>query len=168
VKPITDDRAALLGVLIEHGVQFVLIGGAAIQSHGRRYDTKDVDIVPSTTPQNLTALADALNSLQCRLVTDPTDAQSWVQLPGDYFSERSLRAAAIWNLATQYGQLDLTFTPSGFPGGYAELAPNAQLLMVAHTTVTTAIAALQDIHSSKREANRPKDQAYFRDFENEP
>ena len=40
------DREALLQTLVEHDVQFVLIGGAAIQSHGRRYDTKDVDVVP--------------------------------------------------------------------------------------------------------------------------
>jgi hypothetical protein len=32
-------REALLGVLAQHQVVFVLIGGAAIQSHGRRYDT---------------------------------------------------------------------------------------------------------------------------------
>jgi Nucleotidyl transferase of unknown function (DUF2204) len=39
-------REALLGVLARHGVAFVLIGGAAIQSHGRRYDTQDVDLTP--------------------------------------------------------------------------------------------------------------------------
>lgn len=43
-EPVLDtDREGLLRTLIEHGVQFVPIGGAAIQSYGRRYDTKDVD-----------------------------------------------------------------------------------------------------------------------------
>jgi hypothetical protein len=32
---IDPDREALLGVLMRHRVAFVLIGGAAIQSHGR-------------------------------------------------------------------------------------------------------------------------------------
>jgi hypothetical protein len=35
------EREALLGALAHHRVVFVLIGGAAIQSHGRRYDTPD-------------------------------------------------------------------------------------------------------------------------------
>jgi hypothetical protein len=62
------DREALLGVLMRHRVAFVLIGGAAIQSHGRRYDTQDIDLTPDTDPDNLARLADALNELDCRLV----------------------------------------------------------------------------------------------------
>jgi hypothetical protein len=57
---IDRDREALLGVLAHHGVAFVLIGGAAIQSYGRRYDTQDIDLTPDTTPENLARLADAL------------------------------------------------------------------------------------------------------------
>ncbi len=115
---IDPDREALLGVLAHHGVAFVLIGGAAIQSHGLRYDTRDMDVTPDTTPENLAALADALNELDCRLITDPADARSWVSLPFDYFTEHSLRSASLWNLATRHGQLDLCFTPAGFPDGY--------------------------------------------------
>jgi hypothetical protein len=44
------DRQALLGVLMRHRVVFVLIGGAAIQSHGRHYDTQDIDLTPDTDP----------------------------------------------------------------------------------------------------------------------
>ena len=55
-------REALLGVLAAHDVAYVLIGGAAIQSHGRRYDTLDVDVTPDTDPENLARLAAALTS----------------------------------------------------------------------------------------------------------
>jgi hypothetical protein len=58
-------RAALLAVLVEHDVTFVLLGGAAIQSHGRRYDTQDIDVTPDTSPENLERLAAALNDLEC-------------------------------------------------------------------------------------------------------
>jgi len=47
---IDPGREALLGVLARHRVAFVLIGGAAIQSYGRRYDTQDIDLTPDTTP----------------------------------------------------------------------------------------------------------------------
>lgn len=159
---IDPGREALLGVLARHRVVFVLIGGAAIQSHGRRYDTQDIDLTPDTEPDNLARLADALNELSCRLVTDPADTSSWVSLPPDYFTPRSLLAASVWNLATPHGQLDLTFSPSGFPGGYRDLAPRATRRTVAGTTVVVSIAALEDVHESKRQADRPKDREYLR------
>jgi hypothetical protein len=84
-----------------------------------------------------------------------------VPLPPDYFTPRSLLAATVWNLATRHGQLDLTFAPSGFPGGYGELAPRAEHLTVAGTRIAVPVAARDDIHKSKRAADRPKDRAYF-------
>ncbi len=158
-------REALLAVLVHHRVAFVLIGGAAIQSHGRRYDTQDVDLTPDTEPENLARLADALNELECQLVTDPADTASWVALPPDYFTPRSLLAASVWNLATRHGQLDLSFTPTGFPGGYRDLVTDATELPVAGTTVVVSIATLEDVHESKRQADRPKDREYFRQAE---
>jgi hypothetical protein len=83
-----------------------------------------------------------------------------VPLPPDYFTPRSLLAATVWNLATRYGQLDLTFAPSGFPGGYGELAPRAERLTVAGTGIAVLVAALTT-STNKRAADRPKDRAYF-------
>jgi hypothetical protein len=82
-RGIDPGREALLGVLARHRVGFVLIGGAAIQSHGRRYDTQDIDLTPDAEPGNLARLADALGELDCRLITDPADTSSWVALPSD-------------------------------------------------------------------------------------
>ncbi len=144
------EREALLQELIRHDVAFVLIGGAAMQSHGRRFDTQDVDVIPDMDQANLERLAAALNGLDCRLVTDPADATAWASLPPDYFTPRSLLAASVWTLATRHGQLDLTFTPSGFPGGYRDLARSAALRRVAGTAITVLVASLEDIHASKR------------------
>jgi hypothetical protein len=162
---IDPDRQALLDVLTRHRVAFVLIGGAAIQSHGLRYDTQDIDITPDAEPENLSRLAGALNELDCRLVTDPADTESWVALPPDYFTPRGLLAASVWNLATRHGQLDLTFTPSGFPGGYRDLTARATRRPVADTMIVVSIAALEDVHESKRQADRPKDREYLRQAE---
>lgn len=168
VDPTIDaDREALLRALVEHRVEFVLIGGAAIQSYGRRYDTMDVDVVPDTDEANLTRLASVLNQLECRLITDPADASTWVKLPSDYFTPRTLRAATVWNLATRHGQLDVTFAPSGFADGYRDLAPRAEPRIVADTTIIVAIAALDDVHESKRQADRPKDREYLSNADTE-
>ena len=50
---IDTEREALLKALVDHGVQFVVIGGAGIQSHGRRYDTLDIDLTPDRDEANL-------------------------------------------------------------------------------------------------------------------
>jgi hypothetical protein len=165
---VDSPREALLAVLVRHKVRFVLIGGAAIQSHGRRYDTQDIDVSPETHRPNLQRLCDALNELQCRLVTNPANPAEWVPLPSQYFTPKSLAGSTVWNVATRHGLLDISFAPSAFPDGYAELSKRAEKRRVAGTTLTVSVAALDDIHRSKRAANRPKDQAYFRSLPDEP
>jgi hypothetical protein len=161
VSPAIDaEREALVKTLVAHGVQFVVIGGAGIQSHGRRYDTLDIDVTPDRDEANLHRLADALNELDCRLVTDPANTAAWVQLPPDYFTPRSLLAATVWNLnATRPARshvrperLSWRLRRARAPGG----APH-----VADTRIAVLVAALDDIHKSKRVADRPKDRAYF-------
>jgi hypothetical protein len=125
---INAEREALLKVLVDHDVQFVVIGGAGIQSHGRRYDTLDVDVTPDRDEANLRRLADALNELDCRLVTDPANTAAWVPLPHDYFTPRSLLAATVWNLATRAWLLaDPASCQWGRPSGGAPHAANACL-----------------------------------------
>jgi hypothetical protein len=157
-------RAALLEALVCHDVEFVLIGGAALQSRGCAYLTQDIDVTPATDAVNLARLATALNELECRLVTDPADPAGWVSLPAGYFSARALRQAGMWNLATRHGLLDITFTPTGFEHGYVDLIGHADRLAAAGTTVEVAVASLEDVHASKRAADRPKDRAYFRRY----
>ena len=93
-------------------------------------------------PANRILRIDALNELDCRLVTDPANTAAWVPLPPDYFTPRSLLAATVWNLATRHGQLDLTFAPSGFPAGYEVLAPRAERLTIAGTRIAVLVASL--------------------------
>ena len=52
-ESIDAGRGELLKVLLRHRVEFVVIGGAAIQSHGRRYVTEDIDLTPDTDEANL-------------------------------------------------------------------------------------------------------------------
>ena len=82
-------------------------------------------------------------------------------LPPDYFTRAASSPPPSGTWQPRHGQLDLTFAPSGFPGGYGELAPRAERLTVAGTRIAVLVAALADIHKSKRAADRPKDRAYF-------
>lgn len=57
------DPRALLGVLDRHHVAFIVIGGLARVIEGADEVTRGVDITPSTKPENLRRLADALDEL---------------------------------------------------------------------------------------------------------
>jgi hypothetical protein len=56
-KDLDPNREALLAVLVRHKLRFALIGGAAIQSHGGRYDTQDIDVTPEAEQVTLQRMA---------------------------------------------------------------------------------------------------------------
>lgn len=159
--PADPGREPLLRALQDGGVTFVVIGGAALETHHQPHRTDDVDIAPAVDRLNLEHLADVLNALDCRLVTDVDDESSWVALPNGYFTTATLRRADVWNLHTRHGALDVTFKPSGFPDGYEDLQRNAERLQIAGTNIVVPVASLHDVEQSKRTADRPKDRDYL-------
>ncbi len=154
-------RDALLRALSDDGVRFVLIGGAAIESHGVDYATQDIDVTPDREQENLERLAAVLNGLDCRLELDPDDPDAAIELPSDYFTAATLQRAMVWNLHTKHGKVDLTLEPAGFPDGYTQLAPRARQRRASRTLIEVSIASLEDVEHSKRLANREKDRDYL-------
>jgi len=67
----------------------------------------------------------------------------------------SLAAAEVWNLICPDGEFAISFHPSGFTEGYAQLAVNAHRLRVGEVEVV--VADLADVILSKESAGRPKD-----------
>lgn len=72
-----------------------------------------------------------------------------------------VRVCAILNeegvdYVVDFGDVDLTFWPSGSLGGFDEWAVNAIVVEISDD-VSIHVAALDDVIESKRAANRPKD-----------
>jgi hypothetical protein len=65
--PPSLNTGAILRALIEHQVDFVLVGGIASAGHGSTRLTKDLDVCPAWTEGNLERLALALRSLGAML-----------------------------------------------------------------------------------------------------
>ncbi|HYJ59846.1 MAG TPA: hypothetical protein VE032_00100 [Actinomycetota bacterium] len=139
----------LLGVLASHGVRCVLIGGFAGVIHGSPYVTTDVDVVPAIDRRNLERLSAALDELHAKVWT----AQEPAGVPFDH-DAASLASADMWNLVTDHGRLDITFTPSG-TGGYVDVARDAVHLTVLGAEVD--VASLADVIRSKEASGRDKD-----------
>ena len=161
---VDSERQALLEHLQRHGVEGIVIGGVAIQTHRPAYRTDDVDFAPATDPANLRRLAAALNALDLELVVSRRAPRTTVALPHDYFTPHSLMNQPFWNLATVFGDLDICFVAAGFPEGYDDLRPRATVQAVARTSIALPVASLADVEHSKRTVGREKDLDYFERF----
>jgi predicted nucleotidyltransferase len=145
---IFDPRRILVS-LSEHRVDFVVVGGVAVQSHGHGRSTRDLDIIPKPDLLNLSRLGEALADLgagvlKAALNVDVTDPQL-------------LRRAPLVPLMTRYGRLDLLNieqTP-GAPASYEELRNRATEAELDDHVV--ALAGLDDLIRMKRAAGRPQD-----------
>jgi hypothetical protein len=149
VEPAPFDPEAIFRILENHGVRYVLVGGLAATLYGSPYVTTDVDITPDREPDNLEALASALEDLQARIRAEG--------VPGGLEFDRSaemLSRTEILNLTTPYGDVDITFVPSG-TRGYDDLRRHAVELTIHDTRVV--VASLADVIRSKEASNREKD-----------
>lgn len=98
------DYWGLLRVLSEHDVDFVVIGGFAVGMQGYVRATKDVDVVPASTPENLSRLWDAVSSIEARPADwDEFDPQ---ELP-PFSREGLIENGGNWILYTKLGRLDV-------------------------------------------------------------
>ena len=138
----------LLVRVVQADVHCVVIGGLALGSWGVIRGTKDCDIVPDPSPENLDKLAHLAVELGGHV-------QLGESLLG---SERSIAALLHRGeralIATQLGDLDVV---QGLDGvlPYAEL--RAMAIDVEMAGVTIAICALEHLRDMKRAAGRPRD-----------
>ncbi|MEA1903758.1 MAG: hypothetical protein U9N56_09555 [Actinomycetota bacterium] len=145
---------AVLRVLVERQVRFVVVGGIAARLRGAPLLTQDIDITPATDRENLTRLASALEELEARLRTAPEP--DGVPFP---FDPALLESATVWTLVTKHGDLDLVVSPAG-TDGYADIIRDADELRVAiDPDLSVNVASLVDVIRSKEAAGREKDRA---------
>jgi hypothetical protein len=140
------DLRELLATLERHDVDYTIIGGVAVQVHGHRRTTKDLDVIPAPGVDNLRRLHSALNELEAR----PRD------LPGSPVptTEQLAAAAIVPPLITRHGELHILCDVPGAPA-YADLRGRA--LVIEFDGIALAIAGLDDLIAMKRASGRPAD-----------
>lgn len=139
----------ILETLVAFGVDFVIVGGVAVQAHGYLRGTGDLDVIPRPSSLNLSRLGEALADLQAEVwrarravnVTDPN----------------LLRRAPEVPLITRYGRLDLLniAMTAGAPASYEDLAGRALAVEISGREV--AVAGVDDLIRMKRAAGREQD-----------
>ena len=141
----------ILGSLSRHEVRFVVIGGLAAALHGSPVVTSDADICPARDATNLEKLAAALRDLDARVRTQIVPDGLRFDCSAAFLS----RIEVALNLTTRFGDLDISFRPSGSEG-FEELERKAGVMSLHDRPIH--VAALEDVIRSKEAANRPKDQ----------
>lgn len=143
------DGQAILDALADHGVDFVIVGGVAVQTHGYLRGTGDLDVIPRPTAINLSRLSEALADLE---------AEGWrTPAPVNVQDPHLLRRASLVPLVTKHGRLDLLNIEhtDGAPASYDDLVGRALTIDLEGTTLS--VSGLDDLIRMKRASGRRQD-----------
>jgi hypothetical protein len=152
-EPVPDagaplDAERILRALFEHGVEYVLIGGLAVQTHGHVRTTNDADLIPAPNPANLERLAAALQALDARVLNQGHEDTA--------VDAAMLPRSTIWQFATRDGGIDVMHeVPGGGP--YEDLSQRAMHVRLGEIDVP--VVDLDDLIRMKLARARPVDLA---------
>lgn len=146
----------LLQRLVGAKVDFVLVGGLAVNAWGVVRGTKDVDVVVNPDPENLTRLAETA-------VAAGGHVQAEEMLAGSPASIAALLGSGDRVvIETRLGVLDVIQGMPGVPG-YEELSARATQTTILGAEIN--VCGLDDLRAMKRAAGRTRDLADLEDLD---
>ncbi|MCE9576159.1 MAG: hypothetical protein K8W52_23625 [Deltaproteobacteria bacterium] len=146
-RPATADLEALLRALVDAGVDFIVVGGAAAVIHGAPVTTQDLNIVPLQAPDNLARLLGLLTRLDTRFRPVRVDRDI---AP----SAEHLAGQGQLDLITQLGPLDILLRLHD-ARAYAELLPRSREIVDGDLAVR--VIDLDALIEIKRSTGRARD-----------
>ena len=146
------DVEQLLRVLSEHQVDYVLIGGVAIQAYGHVRTTLDLDVIAAWTLENMRRLAPALKNLEAQLRGVDADL-----LGIDVTDPRQLFEGGNFLMRTAHGDLDVFAVDqtAGAPSSYEQL--RARAVPIEALGVSLLVAHPEDLIRMKSAASQFRD-----------
>jgi hypothetical protein len=170
------DVEALLDILNEHRVEYVVTGSAAALLHGVALEPGDLDITPALDHENLARLRRALEAIHAHQYEDAGFGHWETSVAGehrwvtDQATPERIAARANWSpnprdpttfdylLASDFGSIDIVPQISGT---YEQLAPRAATVVRAgHSvrveTVSDLLATLT-VPRREKDANRVRE-----------
>jgi predicted nucleotidyltransferase len=145
----------LLLALTNAQVEFVVIGGIAVGVHHYARATKDLDIVPDPSSENMQRLARLLVEIDAQQVGVGDFSPD--EFPFDPTDPVQLAEGANFRLETSHGPLDILQWVAGIETdlAYTELAPKA--FPVQFRDIQVQVCALDHLRSMKSAAGRKQD-----------
>ena len=152
-SPYTFDARELFRALAHHDVEYVTIGGIAIQAYGGQRLTQDLDVAIAASAENIERLASALLDLDARILGP--EGQRSKSVP----TATLLASSDQWHLITPHGPLDIVTLPAHL-GPFADMRARAHEIPLGDLSIP--IAHREDLLEMKRTAGRPQDLADIR------
>jgi hypothetical protein len=143
-----QDLNQLLKILLNHKLDFLIIGGFAAVVHGSSHVTKDLDITMLITPENVEKLRQALKELDPRHRMNPSHRPSFLEQP------KNLDGLQNIYLETTAGILDVVTLDKDI-GTFGDLKKRA--LTVNLFGFDCLVLSLDDLIRIKEKMSRPKD-----------
>lgn len=144
----------LLRTLVDHGVDFVVVGGLAGLAHGSAYPTYDLDVAYSRDRENVVRLTAALEEIGVALRGAPAD-------PPFQLEAKTIEKGANFTFDSSYGSVDILGDAAGIRG-YDELRGEAATATIEGVEVR--VASIDHLIAMKRAANRPKDRIMVEEY----
>jgi hypothetical protein len=139
------DPERLLRSLVDHGVEFCVIGAVAAWLQGNPTVTLDLDVMPRRELDNAERLASALSALGAHAQGQDVGTE----LKGaDFLGWRSQR------FDTEAGPLDVVPRATAI-GGFEDVAT----IELALGEISVRVVTIDEVIASKEELGRPKDTA---------
>lgn len=148
------DLRGLLGPLIRHGVDFVLIGGMAGLSHGSSYPSYDLDVIYARNRDNITRLVNALQEIGVRLRGAPAALPFLLDV-------KTIENGSNFTFVTPHGDFDILGHADGMPD-YEELRAEASTREILGFEIR--VASIDHLIAMKRASNRPKDKLMVEEY----
>lgn len=136
-----------LRALFDANVEFVLIGGAAMQMQGSAHLTEDLDFCYARSAKNLERLSLALAPYHTRLRGAPEN------LPFR-FDAATIKRGLNFTLMTDLGALDFLGEVAGV-GGYLEAKKNSDAMAIFE--LDCLVLSLEGLIRAKKAAGRERD-----------
>jgi predicted nucleotidyltransferase len=146
----------LLRRLSEANVNFVLVGGLAVNAWGVVRGTKDVDIVISPDPENIKRIAEVAVEIHGHVQT----GESFLSTPFSIATQ--LASGDRVAIETELGLLDVVQGLDGVPS-YDRLRATAVKAEILGVEV--AVCSIDDLRQMKRTAGRPRDEVDLEDLD---
>lgn len=144
----------LLSKLVQQSVDFVLVGGMAVQLHGYMRMTYDVDLVLAMNDDNLSRFIDtAKNFGLAPVIPVPIDSLKNAELIDKWHREKGMLAFALREPGIAGSVIDVLVRPDVSYERLAADAINGELF-----GRQIKVASIDHLLEMKRIANRPKDQ----------
>lgn len=153
--PAALDPVPLLRHLSEHQVKHIIVGGFAVIAHGHVRPSKDLDIVPEPTSENLERLIAALIDINANDAEvsdfDPSE------IPMSVMRIEDLEQGGNFRLTTDLGDLNILQWAGGIESDdlYDEL--ESQAVSGEVEGVAVRVCGLHHLRAMKRAAGRPQD-----------